>query len=191
MQTRIYTDLTAEPVTLAEAKKWCKVSGTAEDDMIGMLITVARKAMEKYTSSSFGKKTIYATWTKMPEDWIVDLPYGPIISVDRVYRIDEEGNEELLTVNQDYFLSGENDIQVQVSQFWSTGIVSAWSLRIEYTAGYDDTATEPLPEELKTAILKQVATDYLFRENITTGSTTVLSNDARNVASPYRKMTLL
>jgi uncharacterized phiE125 gp8 family phage protein len=186
LQTRIVTDLTTEPVTVTEAKLWCKIPGTAEDAIITLLITAARKSLEKFTSSSFGEKVIHATWVKIPDDWIVELPHGPIISVDHVYKIDEEGTEEALTVNKDFYLYGDQDIQLKLEQFWSTGATVSRSLRVEYTAGYGDTVTEPLPDELKEAILKQVATDYLYRDDLGTG-VSVLCNDSKTKAAPYRR----
>jgi uncharacterized phiE125 gp8 family phage protein len=188
LQTRIVTDLTTEPVTRTEAKNFCKITGTADDTLIDLLITAARKALEKYTASSFGEKEIHATWVKIPDDWLVELPYGPIISVDKVYKIDEEGTEEELTVNSDYYVYGDQDFQIKIEQFWSTGLTASRSLRVEYTAGYGDTVTEPLPDELKLAIMKQVATQYDIREDINIGNvTTVLDNASKSLAAPYRK----
>jgi len=187
LQIRIVDDITTEPVTVAEAKTFCHVTGSAEDSLFTLLITAARKAMEKYTNSTFAEKEIYATYLTLPEDHTIELSYGPIISVDKVYEIDDEGNEDLLTVNTDYHLFGDQDISVRLGVFWSTGIPVNRSVRIEYHAGYGDTVTEPLPDELKLAILKQVATDYLFRENIGGKDYAVLCNESKALAGPYRK----
>jgi uncharacterized phiE125 gp8 family phage protein len=188
LQVRVYTDITTEPVTAAEAKNYCKVTGTQDDTLIALLITAARKSLEKYTQSSFAHKHLHATWVTIPENWEVELPYGPIISVDKVYKIDENGAEEELTVNSDYYIYGDQDFVLKVEQFWSTGLTVSRSLRVEYTAGYGDTVTETLPDELKLAILKQVATDYMLREDINVGNiTTVLDNASKRLAAPYRK----
>lgn len=188
LQTRIYTDLTYEPVTIEEAKLFCKVTWTEEDDIFRTLITAARRALEKYTQSSFGKKTIHAFWVTFPDDYLFELPYGPIISVDHVYWVDEEGTEQAATVNSDYWVYGSQDAVVKLSQYWTTGLKTTSSVRIEYQAGYGNAATETLPEELRLAILKQVATDYDMRENIVVGANaTVLTNESRKLADPYRK----
>lgn len=186
-QTRVITDLTTEPVSAAEAKLYCKVQDTADDSLFTILIKSARRMLEKYTSCSFGEKTIHATWIETPDDNLLELPYGPIISVDKVYRIDEEGTEEELTLNSDYYVSGDQDAIIRITKYWSSGDVHENQVRVEYTAGYGDTATEPLPEELKLAILKQVATDYELRENVSVGNLTVLSNESKKIASNYRK----
>ena len=187
LQVRIVTDMTAEPVELSEVKNFCKVTGTQDDALITLLTTSARKALEKYTSSSFGEKTIHAYWQQIPGDWIVELPYGPIISVDAIYKIDEQGTEEALTLNTDYYVIGDQDFKIKLEQFWSTGYTVSRSLRVEYTAGYGNSATEPLPDELRMAIMKQVSTDYNFRDNIQDAGSTALANNAKSLAAPYRK----
>jgi uncharacterized phiE125 gp8 family phage protein len=185
LQVRVKTDLTTEPVTSTEAKLFCKVTGTAEDSIFTILITSARQALEEYTQSSFVEKTLHATWLEVPEDNLLELPYGPIISVDKVYWIDEEGTEEEATLNSDYWVYGDQDAIVKIGSYWSSGINTPRAVRVEYTAGYGDTNTETLPSALKQAILKQVATDYELREDIGTGG--VLSNASKKLAAPYRK----
>jgi uncharacterized phiE125 gp8 family phage protein len=187
LQVRIYTDLTTEPVSLTEAKAICRApSGTQDDALLAILIKSARQSLEQYTQSSFASKKIHATWIESPKDDIFEIPYGPIISIDAVYRIDEEGTEELLTLNSDYFVFGDQDAVIKISKYWSSGIVSASSIRVEYTAGYGNAATETLPEPLKLAILKEVATQYELREDIGVGMT-ILSNESKKIAGPYRK----
>lgn len=186
-QVRIKTDLTEEPVSVAEAKLFCRVSGTEEDELFATLITSARQSLEKYTSCSFASKTIHATWVESTADDTYELPYGPIISVDKVYRIDYEGTEEEMTLNSDYYVFGDQDVIVKVSRYWSSGMITTSSVRIEYTAGYGNTATEILPDAIKLAILKQVATDYEYRENIAPGGTMPLDNEAKRLVAPYRK----
>lgn len=187
LQTRIITDIVIEPVSVAEAKLYCKVQDTADDTLFSTLITSARRMLEKYTSCSFAEKTIHATWVEVPKQNYVELPYGPIIAIDKIYRIDHEGTEEELTLNSDYFVMGDQDAIIKITSYWSSGMVYVNSIRVEYKAGYGNAATEDLPEELKLAILKQVATDYELRENIVAGVTTVLSNESKVLAGPYRK----
>ena len=187
LQTRVITDIVTEPVSVAEAKLYCKVQDTADDALFPVLITSARRMLEKYTMTSFAEKTLHATWVEVPRTNYVELPYGPVISIDHIYRIDHEGNEEELVLNSDYYVMGDQDAIIKITSYWSSGMVYVNSIRVEYKAGYGNAATEDLPEELKLAILKQVATDYELRENIVAGVTTVLSNESKVLAGPYRK----
>lgn len=187
LQTRVITDIVTEPVSVAEAKLYCKVQDMADDALFPVLITSARRMLEKYTMTSFAQKTLHATWVETPKDNVIELPYGPIISVDKIYRIDEEGTEEELVLNSDYYVMGDQDAIIKITSYWSSGMVHINSIRVEYKAGYGNTATEKLPGDLKLAILKQVSTDYELRENIVQGITTVLSNESKILAAPYRK----
>jgi uncharacterized phiE125 gp8 family phage protein len=188
LQIRTVTDLATEPVTLAEAKAWCKVTGTEDEDILTMLITSCRQALEEYTASSFAEKTIHATWIKPPEDMEFELPYGPHISVDKVYRIDAEGTETELTVNTDYWVYGDQDFVLKINKYWSTkGTYASNSYRVEYTAGYGDDNTETLPTKLKECILKEIVTQYDLRENIGISGSTELTNNSRREAGPYRR----
>lgn len=185
LQVRIKTDLVTEPVSSAEAKLFCKVTGTAEDTLFAILIKSARQALEEYTQSSFAGKTVHSTWVTMPDDYLFELPYGPVISVDHVYWVDEEGTEEEATLNSDYWVYGDQDAIVKLTTFWTTGLKATSTVRIEYTAGYGNASTETLPEALKLAILKQIATDYEFREDV--GQAGILTNQSKSLAAPYRK----
>ena len=186
-QVRVYTDLINEPVTVAEAKLFCKVTGTEEDELFVLLIQSARQQLEKYTQSSFGQKTLHATWVESRDDDTYELPYGPVIAVSAVYRIDDEGSEEAMTLNSDYYVYGDQDVKLKISRYWSSGVISTTSVRVEYTAGYGGSGVDTLPYPLKLALLKQVATDYELRENIAPGGFGVLSNDSKTLARPYRK----
>lgn len=187
LQTRVITDIVTEPVSVAEAKLYCKVQDMADDALFPVLITSARRMLEKYTMTSFAEKTLHATWVEVPRTNYVELPYGPVISIDHIYRIDHEGNEEELVLNSDYYVMGDQDAIIKITSYWSSGMVYVNSIRCEYKAGYGNAATETLPQELKLAILKQVATDYELRENIVQGISTVLSNESKILANPYRK----
>ena len=183
LQTRVITDIVTEPVSLTEAKTYCRVTGTQDDDLLESLIKSSRQALEKYTASSFAEKTLHVTWVESPGE--MEIPYGPVISIDAVYRIDEEGEETELELNSDFYVLGDQDAIIKLVKHYYSGVAFTSSVRVEYKAGYGNAATETLPEPLKVAILKQIATDYELRENIGVGTT--LSNESKALAAPYRK----
>jgi len=189
LQTRIYTDLTTEPVSVDEAKNFCRVTGSQDDALIATLITAARQGLEKFCNSSFGTKTLHAIWVLPTEDDEYELPYGPHIAVSKVYRIDAEGTETEMTVNADYWVYGDQDFILKINRYWSTkGEYKEVTYRIEYTAGYGHTNTDQLPSAIKLAIMKEVATQYEMRENIVVGMGAMeLSNEAKKIVSPYRR----
>ena len=45
LQTRVITDIVTEPVSVAEAKLYCKVQDSADDTLWPILITSARRML--------------------------------------------------------------------------------------------------------------------------------------------------
>ena len=154
MKVKIITDC-AEVVTLAEVKNFLKVTGTQDNDLIeDIMIPAARQTLEKFTGASFGEKTIevlFTTW-----EAFYKLPYGPVTEVTKVERVYTDGTETELTTS-DYTV---RDDQVYVTEWYSTRELVG--VRVTYTAGYND--DEPLPVEIKEAIMKQISYNYDNRE---------------------------
>ena len=53
----VQTQPSAEPISLAQAKKFLRVFNTDDDDLISGLITAAREEVENFTNRSFGRTT--------------------------------------------------------------------------------------------------------------------------------------
>jgi len=62
----VQTQPAAEPVTIAQAKNFLRVSITDDDDLIGFLITAAREACENFCSRSFSPKSYLQTLDSFP-----------------------------------------------------------------------------------------------------------------------------
>lgn len=62
----IETQPTQEPISLAEAKNWLRVSITDDDLLIGVLITAAREACESFCNRSFAVKDYIQTLDSFP-----------------------------------------------------------------------------------------------------------------------------
>src|SRR5882724_3057083 len=70
----------AEPVTLAEAKAWCRVDATDEDALLTALIVAARLQVESLT----GGALITQSWrltVPCPRGRVVPLPLVPVQAV--------------------------------------------------------------------------------------------------------------
>lgn len=193
MQPRIKTDISTEPVTQAVAKNYIKYDGSDSTELalITSMIKSARELCEKHTGLVFAEKTIY--FFVDPEDLDyrkrVDIPYYPIISVEAVYSIDDEGTETALTLNTGYYLYGMTQKQVYFPNTILIGVdaTEVVSYRVEYKAGYGHADTEALPEVLKMAILKQTAEWYENRENWIP----VLSSEVEKILNNYIETTWL
>ena len=68
----------AEPVTLAEAKLYIRVSHSSEDPQISEMISAARKTIEQAAGISIITKQVIVWFSN--KGGVFNLPYGPIIS---------------------------------------------------------------------------------------------------------------
>lgn len=183
----VKTDVATEPVSLAEAKLFCKVTGTGDDTLFAMLIAQARENLEQYCGVSLAEKTLIAEWDKLPDNGVFALPYGPVKSITSVTLKYEDSTEAdtTLTLNDDYFVTKTPWSELRISY------VSAWTrtrVRVEYVAGYGATGCPPLPYPLKIAILKEILTQYDMRENISPdGFSGRLGNESKVLAHPYKR----
>lgn len=131
-----------EPVTLAEAKNYCRVTTNADDDLITDLITEAREAVEKATGLCLVTKNV-TIWFNNPASNFT-LPYGPMDQTTfKLY--DNVNNTEVAPAN--YRLVG--------GEFPSLNFPIWNQLKATYTSGMVS-----VPKELKIAILDQINFDY-------------------------------
>lgn len=165
--------LGSEPVTLAEAKEYCKIDNdyTGEDLLIEDLIKSSRIALENFANISIVEKRLKVFSDTDKTLW---LPYSPIIEVETV------------TNNS----GGPIDFDATIKYKLKLG--QSGPYYITYRAGFT-----PIPQDIKLAILKQVLTDYDNRENFTVNnnstvrSSSSLSNSAKNLVKPYSRNLLL
>lgn len=129
-----------EPVTLAEAKLYCRVSTSVDDNQISLMIKQAREAIEVGTGLSLIPKTAVVWFTNFNGSF--NLPYGPVNSFTSL--IDENGDT---IIAADYTLVG-GKFPMLTRPLWR-------NLKATYTVGYTT-----IPNDLKIAILDQVSYDY-------------------------------
>lgn len=129
-----------EPVTLAEAKLYCRVTNSVDDNQISLMIKQAREAIEVGTGLSLIPKTAVVWFTNFNGNF--NLPYGPVNSFTSL--IDENGDT---IIAADYTLVG-GKFPMLTRPLWR-------NLKATYTVGYTT-----IPNDLKIAILDQVSYDY-------------------------------
>lgn len=187
-----------EPVSLADAKAHIRVDFTDDDVQILAMITAARQAIEDYCHISLVRKTITLTleaaesirsnyaqpYQVRPNFNQFELPYGPIISVDMVTSLDNNGSSVIAcTLNQDYFLTGVAFKTIKILNAFTNNI-------LVYTAGY-----AALPGPLRLAILNEIAYRYELRgdpqniSRVTAFTHPGVCESARILADPYKRLT--
>jgi len=137
-----------EPVTLTEAKNFCKIDISTDDDLINILITAARQMCEAYTGVGFVEHNAVVVLNNLNGD--IYIPYGPMIAINSV--VNDQGTT--LVLDTDYTLGG--------NEFNRLRTPHSNNITIDYTTGYTT-----LPDVLKTAVLNQV---YYLYDNRSVGT---------------------
>lgn len=171
----IKTDITpvTEPVELDEVKTFLSIDLDTEehDSLLTSLITTARQAVETYTGLSLVDSSVVAQFDNIYDN--VELPYGPVKSLTSV--VDYDGDAVT-----DYKTTGLFNGFVKLAYVSETPVDAA------YLTGY----VGAIPEALKTAIKKKIATDFEQRTGFdVSGKATVqvYPNDWKAEAAPYSR----
>lgn len=137
MITAIYKQPVCEPLSTSEAKEHLRIDSaiTAEDDLIGSLITSAREWCEGYESSSYITRT-YKAYLDDFTNYII-LPHGYLIYVDSIQYYDSAGTLQTLdmsvyTVDTD---SLPPRIYLAYNQSWPSTYDISKAVIITYTVG--------------------------------------------------------
>ncbi len=172
--TTLTTDSATEPVSVAEAKSWLRVTHASEDALITSLIKTARRSAERYTARAF----IDQSWTmyldRFPGWNEIPLKRSPLSSVTTIKYKDEDDVLQTLS-NTQYIVSKGNEkpgkvALVEEADDWPDTLNEIDAVEIEYIAGYGATSAD-VPDTIKTAILFSVAHFFENREAVTVGVT--------------------
>lgn len=169
-----YSVVTDEPdfldlVTLAEAKTHLEYTGTAKNTYITSLIQTAGKLCEIYTGLSFVTQIRRVKLDYFPSNPLyIQLPYGPVQHIDTFSYTTEDDTTETLVSGTDYLLDTHSRV-ARVYPIGSDGTIDTWPtdyksiphpITIDYQTGYDDVSGEPVPEQVKQAVMMYVAKMY-------------------------------
>lgn len=157
-----------EPVSLGDAKLWCKIDEDTEMDntLIEELIKSARSICEQFVNQSLVNRSVVAILNNsLGGSW---LPFGPVLNITSVKNEDDE------------VLEDQTDYNIRFDGFKQLDTPKSSYVKIEYTAGY-----ESLPKIYKTAILNQVAWMYENRGDESKAS--MLSGTAKLLLRPFKR----
>lgn len=173
-----------EPVTLAEAKLHLRVDDDMLDDdpLITMLIGAARRYAEMYCARSFITQQWRLVLDAFPGGNLMGVPAGipyglpgnaillergPVASVDSIAYTAMDGSTATMPAT-DWVadLSGSlARITPRFGKIWPIPLPQIGSVRVQFTAGYGDTAAK-VPAGIRHWILLRTATLYENREEV-------------------------
>lgn len=150
-----------EPVTIADARSWLRVSHTSEDQLIGSLISAARQDVESQTGLSLIHQEWRLTFDNWPNSNIIELPRGPVAAVIAVTVYAADGTPSVLPPAS-YLLDMRSEPARLMFESHITPGQRLNGIEIDFSSGFGPTGTS-VPDILKRAILLLVAHWYEFR----------------------------
>ena len=187
---RVLTAPAYEPVTRAEAKRWCRIDDdiTTHDAVIDLLIGAMRELAEDITGRALVLRTLELRLDDFPSDpsdvAFIELPYPPLQSVQYIQYTDAAGDDQTIE-GEDLAAGWKVDtgstpgrIQPASGESWPGSDGSIGNVRIGYTAGYavvgspgDETAHQAgIPKRVKQWMEAKISTSNEYREMVITGT---------------------
>ena len=167
MTLKLITAPATEPVTSSEAKSHLRVDTTADDTLIGTLITAARQHVENHLRRALITQTWELVMDAFPAGDVIRLPRPPLVSVTSIKYTDVAGSESTFSsaayvVDTD---STKGRVVLKSGESWpSDTLAAANGVRVRYVAGYGSAAAVPNP--IRQAILLLIGTLYENRESV-------------------------
>lgn len=181
---RVVTAPTFEPVTLTEAKLWCRVDedDTDQDAMLLLLIIAMREYAEELTGRAFVSRTLEMRMDGFPEDGDpIELPYTPLHSVSSIQYVDADGDLQSLEASPTDWQVDTVSEPGRVAPSTDDGL---WpdtredelgAVRITFVAGYAN--VNAIPKKVRLWMQARIATLFEHREQIVTGSVAAIPKD--------------
>ncbi len=140
------------PVTLTEAKAWCRVDDNASDSVLTMLLEAAFEAVQLHV----GRSLFAQTWKLVLDGFTsaIELPKGPVTGISAFTYVDPVGatrtvDEGLWTLD---LVSDPQWIVLNEGESWPEALDAVNVVSVTFTAGY-----AALPDPIKLAVLMLVS----------------------------------
>lgn len=177
--TKVITPPAFEPVTLDEAKLWCRIDddSTAEDADLLWLIQAMREDAENRTGRAFVRRTLRLYLDDWPWDRQygvkIVLPYAPLlqvgsppVAVESFKYIDTDGVLQTLAADQ-YVVHDEYEpgfIIPEWEETWPTIRRVPDAIQITHYAGYAN--ANAIPKSVRQWMQARIATLFEQREQL-------------------------
>lgn len=178
---RVITAPAAEPVSLDDAKLWCRKDTSEEDAIISMIIAAARERAEHLTGYAFVQRQLELQLDTFPSGNLIELPYPPLQSVDYIKYLDGDGTLQTLIGSPSQWIedtaSEPARVQTLEGGSWPATKTQIGAVRIGFTCGYAPGVGSPtdygynVPKLVKQWMQVRISTFYEHRESIIVGQT--------------------
>lgn len=166
-------------LSTVDAKLWMRVDTSADDSLIADLVAESIDFVEEQYGFQLIEKTVTVEYEHYGKE--VRLPLYPVQSITSVKTIDASGTEETLTVNEDYYLTGDTLVLDNVYG-WEVPDERI-RLKVVYVAGYTS-----IPSGIVLGLKKLVASNYEDRQDIVEGSVSEMPNSSKKHFKRYARL---
>lgn len=147
--------IAAEPVTLAEAKAWCRIERDDEDGLIARLVTAARETVERETRLVLVRRGFRLVLDPVPADGWIEITRHPLHQVTSVTAYDGAGVPTEFGPDASVIERALGIEAIRVSQAVVRAAVNG--AEIEFTAGF---LPGDVPQNLILAMQRIIAAAY-------------------------------
>lgn len=160
----VKTKPVTEPVRTDEFKKWLRIEGPGQDDVMVWALSGARQVVEDMTGQTMVNTTYQMRFDTWPCDSVIELPRGPLVTLDSVKYTDAAGAQQTV-LPADYVADG-NYVPTRVfpaySKTWPSNRGFKNDIVVEFTAGYG-TSGAAVPQQLKMGLMFLASVYYSTR----------------------------
>lgn len=168
----VYIAPNAEPVSISEAKTYCRIdSGSEDDPLVLSFITAARQAAEQELHRYLITQTLDAYFDAFPDyddDYQILLP--PLQSVTSITYVDTNGATQTLATNQ-YSVDSKSQparITPAYGVSWPSTRNQNNAVIVRFVAGYG--VASAVPQCVKNWMLMRIHTLWDNRAHIVVGA---------------------
>lgn len=152
----IKTPPVSEPVSLAEAKSFLRITDADDDALITSLVTAVRQKAENWTRRLFITQTWVLWQDSVPDGFTLSIPLSPLQSVSYIKSYDL--SNVVSTFDSSNYLIDSSSTPGRVSlndgQSWPTLLRRINALEVEFVAGFGGASS--VPEPIKQGILQWI-----------------------------------
>lgn len=174
-----------EPVTTAEIKTHCRVSGSEDDTYLDSLVATARQHVESITNRALITQTWVLSLDRFPVE--IELPKPPLVSIESIAYTSTSGSSSTVatSVYDVDTASLPARVFLKYGKSWPTDVRDiSKAITITYVAGYGD--ADAVPDALKESIKLLAADMFEQREITVTGTIVATTKTFNNLVSQYR-----
>jgi len=152
------------PVDLVEMKLHLRVDSTDEDDLISQMMLAATDWAENFQCRTYISRE--RTMQLDAFQLLIRPPYAPLVTVDSIVYVDDNGTEQTLAAAYYRVDTGKEPgrITEAYNYYWPTTRNVTGAVTITYTSGYGLAAA--VPEDIKAAIKMIVHHLYVNRGDL-------------------------